>query len=79
MVDAATYRLAGVTPTPADEICATRSGTPWSCGSRARVSLRVAIVDQTLRCRPLGRSASGVVTVSCLKSGKPLKLDPPLP
>lgn len=60
-----TFRLTGVKPVPPNYICEEANGKRWSCGLRARTSLRALIAGKAIECKTIEKSGDETVLVDC--------------
>ena len=65
-----TFRLAGVDPVPAQQVCKDITGRRWSCGLHSRMNLRGLIAGKQIACKSVSQAENDIHTVDCvLQSG----------
>lgn len=60
-----TVRLAHIRPLSPDEICTSRLGGPWPCGTRARTSLRGLVRMLTITCEKVEELGTHEISATC--------------
>lgn len=60
-----TFRLTGVKPVPPHYVCQEANGKRWSCGLRARTSLRALIAGKAIECKTIKKPGDETVLVDC--------------